>query len=63
MKALTKFLNRNTKEVSWSENTYEPKQLKIEKTIYPNGEKQMSLNGKDEWYGLQEGGDYDKKRI
>ena len=55
MKALTKFLNRNTKEVSWNENTYTPKQLKVEKTVYPNGEKQMSLNGKEEWYGLQEG--------
>ena len=55
MKAITKFLNRNTKEVSWNENTYEPKKLKIEKTIYPKGKKQISLNGKDEWYGLQEG--------
>lgn len=63
MKSITKFLNRNTKEVSWDKNTYEPKKLKIEKTIYPNGEKQMSLNGKEEWYGLQEGGDYDKRRI
>lgn len=36
------------------ENTYiPPKKLKVAKTIYPNGKKQMSLNGKEEWYGLQ----------
>ena len=61
MKAITKFLNRNTKEVSWDKNTYEPKQLKIEKTIYPNWQKGdnghpiISQNGTGEFYGLQEG--------
>ena len=28
--------------------------IRISKTIYPNGVKQMSLNGKHEWYGAQE---------
>tara|TARA_R110000751_G_scaffold28319_1_gene73908 strand:+ start:341 stop:532 length:192 start_codon:yes stop_codon:yes gene_type:complete len=28
--------------------------IRISKTIYPNGVKQMSLNGKHEWYGTQE---------
>ena len=37
------------------ENEYEPlNTLKIARTIYPKGKKQMSLNGKDEFYGLQE---------
>jgi hypothetical protein len=37
------------------ENEYEPLNTpKIAKTIYPKGEKQMSLNGKNEFYGLQE---------
>ena len=36
------------------ENEYNPLQrLKIAKTIYPKGVKQMSLNGKHEWYGIQ----------
>lgn len=46
-------LNQNTKKTE-VENTFTPKKkLKIAKTIYPNGQKQMSLNGKEEWYGLQ----------
>ena len=28
--------------------------LKIGKTVYPEGKKQMSLNGVEEFYGLQE---------
>lgn len=37
------------------ENDYTPaKKLKVSKTVYPNGQKQMSLNGRDEWYGIQE---------
>ena len=28
--------------------------IKIARTIYPEGKPQMSLNGKDQWYGLQE---------
>ena len=48
---LNKFVKPTTKE-----NEYIPlEKLKIAKTIYPNGKKQMSLNGVDEWYGMQEG--------
>ena len=36
------------------ENEYN-QELKIAKTIYPKGQKQMSLNGGAEWYGIQEG--------
>lgn len=37
------------------ENEYESlEELKQGKTIYPDGEKRMSLNGKHEFYGLQE---------
>ena len=36
------------------ENEHTPS-LKIAKTIYPEGQKQMSLNGVDEWYGTQVG--------
>jgi hypothetical protein len=28
--------------------------IKVARTVYPDGVKKMSLNGKDEWYGLQE---------
>ena len=28
--------------------------IKIAKTVYPEGKPRMSLNGKDQWYGLQE---------
>jgi hypothetical protein len=28
--------------------------IKVARTVYPDGIKKMSLNGKDEWYGLQE---------
>ncbi len=46
---------KKTSEQSFPENEYEPlNTLKIAKTIYPKGKKQMSLNGKDEFYGLQE---------
>ncbi len=52
LKAITAWLNKDVKP-STLENTYVPlNTLKIAKTIYPNGKKQMSLNGKDEWYGL-----------
>ena len=44
----------NQQKETEAENTYVPKKkLNVAKTIYPNGKKQMSLNGKDEWYGLQ----------
>lgn len=46
---------KKTSEQSFPENEYEPSNtLKIARTIYPKGKKQMSLNGKDEFYGLQE---------
>ena len=46
---------KKTSVQSFPENEYEPlNTLKIAKTIYPKGKKQMSLNGKDEFYGLQE---------
>jgi hypothetical protein len=52
LKAITAWLNKDVKP-STLENTFIPlERLKIAKTIYPNGKKQMSLNGKDEWYGL-----------
>ena len=55
LKVITQWLNKDVKP-STLENTFIPlKQLKIAKTIYPNGKKQMSLNGKDEWYGMQQG--------
>jgi hypothetical protein len=34
--------------------TYRKPVIKVSKTIYPEGKPQMSLNGKDQWYGLQE---------
>lgn len=47
---------KKTSVQSLPENEYEPLEpLKIAYTIYPKGKKQMSLNGKDEFYGLQEG--------
>ena len=52
LKAITAWLNKDVKP-STLENTFIPlERLKIAKTIYPNGKKQMSLNGVDEWYGL-----------
>jgi hypothetical protein len=52
LKAISAWLNKDVKP-STLENTYVPlNTLKIAKTIYPNGVKQMSLNGVDEWYGL-----------
>ena len=54
MKALSKWLQSQTKQTTLENSYVEPKKLKVAKTIYPNGVKQMSLNGKDEWYGLQE---------
>ena len=54
LKAITQWLNKDVKP-STLENTFIPlNTLKIAKTIYPNGIKRMSLNGKDEWYGLSE---------
>ena len=56
-KQITKRFNEllNVKQQLLPENEYEPlNTLKIAKTIYPKGKKQMSLNGKDEFYGLQE---------
>lgn len=52
---LTKRFNAllKVKQQELPENEYKP--LKIKKTIYPDGKKRMSLNGKDEFYGLQEG--------
>ena len=34
--------------------TYRKPIIKVARTVYPDGIKKMSLNGKDEWYGLQE---------
>jgi hypothetical protein len=34
--------------------TYRKPIIKVARTVYPDGVKKMSLNGKDEWYGLQE---------
>mgnify|MGYP003633804271 CR=1 FL=1 len=46
---------KKTSEQLLPENEYEPLEpLKIAYTIYPKGKKQMSLNGRDEWYGIQE---------
>jgi len=56
-KQLTKRFNDllNIKQRQLPENEYKPLgTLKIAKTIYPKGKKQMSLNGRDEWYGIQE---------
>ena len=53
LKAISQWLNKDVKP-STAENTYVPlNTLKIAKTIYPDGIKRMSLNGVDEWYGLQ----------
>lgn len=55
---LTKRFNAllNVKQQELPENEYKPlNELKIAKTIYPDGKKRMSLNGRDEWYGIQEG--------
>jgi len=55
LKAISQWLNKDVKP-STLENTYVPlNTLKIAKTIYPDGKKRMSLNGVDEWYGMQEG--------
>jgi hypothetical protein len=55
LKAISQWLNKDVKP-STAENTYVPlNTLKIAKTIYPDGKKRMSLNGVDEWYGMQEG--------
>jgi len=52
-KAFNAFKKSN--DTSTPDNEYEPLEpLKIAKTIYPNGKRQMSLNGKDEWYGIQQ---------
>lgn len=54
LKAISQWLNKDVKP-STAENTFIPlNTLKIAKTIYPDGKKRMSLNGKDEWYGLSE---------
>lgn len=51
---LRSFFQRFTSK-NCEENVHKTKQdLKIKKTIYPNGQKQMSLNGVDQWYGIQE---------
>lgn len=51
------FLRRFT-SVNCEENVYTPKPnqkaLKVQKTVYPNGTKQMSLDGITEFYGLQQ---------
>jgi len=52
-KAFNAFKKTNVQ--SFPENEYEQlNTLKIARTIYPKGKKQMSLNGKDEWYGIQQ---------
>jgi hypothetical protein len=51
---VSKWLNKFTQPTEAVNSYIEPKRLRVAKTIYPNGVKQMSLNGKDEWYGLQE---------
>ena len=62
LKAISTWLNRDVKP-STAENTYVPlNTLKIAKTIYPDGKKRMSLNGVDEFYGLQEGNTLNKKK-
>jgi hypothetical protein len=56
-KQLTKRFNDllNIKQRQLPENKYDPLGTpKRARTVYPHGEKQMSLNGKHEWYGLQE---------
>tara|TARA_R110002124_G_scaffold134474_2_gene297227 strand:+ start:1463 stop:1648 length:186 start_codon:yes stop_codon:yes gene_type:complete len=46
---------KKTSEQLLPENEYEPlNTLKIARTVYPNGAKQMSLDGITEFYGLQE---------
>ena len=63
LKAISQWLNKDVKP-STAENTYVPlERLKIAKTIYPDGEKRMSLNGEHEWYGLQVGNMLAKKGI
>jgi hypothetical protein len=60
LKAISQWLNKDVKP-STAENTYVPlNTLKIAKTIYPDGKKRMSLNGVDEFYGLQEGNTLNK---
>jgi hypothetical protein len=62
LKAISQWLNKDVKP-STAENTYVPlNTLKIAKTIYPDGKKRMSLNGVDEFYGLQEGNTLNKKK-
>ena len=62
LKAISQWLNKDVKP-STLENTYIPlNTLKIAKTIYPDGKKRMSLNGVDEFYGLQEGDILNKKK-
>ena len=63
LKAISQWLNKDVKP-STAENTFIPlNTLKIAKTIYPDGIKRMSLNGVDEWYGLQVGNMLAKKGI
>ena len=57
---ITRAFNR-FKSVNLPENVYIPKEElkpleapKSTRTVYPNGEKQMSLDGITEFYGLQE---------
>ncbi len=50
---LSAFFKRFTSK-DCEENDYTPI-LKVAKTIYPDGKKNMSLNGMEEWYGTQEG--------
>lgn len=62
LKSISQWLNKDVKP-STVENTYIPlNTLKIAKTIYPDGIKRMSLNGVDEFYGLQEGNTLNKKK-
>ena len=46
---------KKSNDTDTTENDYDPTpKLKIARTVYPKGRKQMSLNGKTEFYGLQE---------
>ena len=42
-----------TKGAKWEDNKFTPN-IKIKKTVYPNGKPQKSLTGIGEFYGLQE---------
>ena len=46
---------KKSNDTDTPENDYDPTpKRKLTRTVYPNGKKQMSLDGKTEFYGLQE---------